>query len=39
MDKKIKIKMKLLESLKGYNCLGVKISRPSQVLIIMRGVP
>jgi pyruvate/2-oxoacid:ferredoxin oxidoreductase beta subunit len=39
LNQKNKIKAKLLESPKGYNCLGVKISRPSQVLIIMRGVP
>lgn len=37
MEKK-EIKKLIREGL-NINCLGIKISRPSQVLIIMRGVP
>lgn len=33
------IKQKLAEMTNEYNSLGVKIMRPSQILIIMRGVP
>lgn len=33
------IKQKLVEMTNEYNSLGVKIMRPSQILIIMRGVP
>jgi hypothetical protein len=33
------IKQKLVEMTNEYNSLGVKIMYPSQILIIMRGVP
>jgi hypothetical protein len=33
------IKQKLAEMTNQYNSLGIKIMRPSQILIIMRGVP
>ena len=33
------IKQRLVEMTNEYNSLNVKILRPSQILIIMRGVP